>query len=183
MEDKNLPQQRPHMFHRMFQSRLKDDSPVPENRQPSLRDNGRGTQYSAKRPDSNAAIAKQNTGYLGTLWQHAYKKVADDNYELITKYEEIVRQKAAEIDGHNILGKQEQMQAIIDHCRQRIKSRQWVVRLGSKEIGIREQVQRIAKIFQQFSGAISAVTALDPLYAGPAWTGISLILPVSNLSH
>jgi hypothetical protein len=135
MEDKNLPQQRPHTFHRMFQSRLKDKPPVPENRQPTLRDNERGIQHSAKRPDSSAAIAEQNTGYLGTLWQCAYKKVADDNRELIDKYEEVVRQKAAEIDGHNILGKQEQMQAIIDHCHQRIKSRQWVVRLGSKEIG------------------------------------------------
>jgi hypothetical protein len=170
------------MLHRIFQGKLRDRTPVPEGRQPILPGYESDKQYSLRGAKTDDPIAKQYARNLGTLWQCAYQNVADENHELVQKYEEIVRKKATEIDGHNLLGKEEQMQAVIENCQRTIKSRRWVVRLSTKEICVRDQVQRIVKIVQQFSGVVGALTALDPVYASPVWTGISLILPVSNHS-
>ncbi|MCJ1393148.1 hypothetical protein MMC18_006020 [Xylographa bjoerkii] len=164
------------MFERLFQSRQKDPASVLGNQQPIQPADEGAVQESAQDPKGAVAVS-QKANDPRTLWQRAYQEVADENRHLVDTYEEIVRTKVVEIDGHNLLGKQEQARVIIENCQRKIKSRQWTVTLGSKQIHVRAQLQRIAKFVQQFSGAIGTVAALDPVYASPAWTGISLLLP------
>lgn len=126
-----------------------------------------------------------------SLWQRGYNlaKSKKAHVALFEKYENVVVNRAATaglLKVENELHQrtpdpQTRIQEVIQRSQDTIESRQWKVSCGRlTNIKIRDQLQRVAKFLQIVKDIGAAAASLDPLHAGVAWAGVSVILSVSE---
>jgi hypothetical protein len=125
------------------------------------------------------------------LWDRAYQELIKSDEKLVKQYENLLRPQVASstslVDPGSLEeqyhgpGRQEEMMKITTERIDVMKSKQWMIRWGEKTFSVREQIERIVRIVQQFSGIGTLLASLDPAHAGLAWSGVCLLLPVGCL--
>jgi hypothetical protein len=140
-------------------------------------------------PPGSATVNHRASGSVSDpdLWKLAYQKLqSDENLKLvIEKYEAILRDivKKANKDPseNNILeaqGLPEQMSLVVQSRIDIMNTKQWKFQWRGKPQTVRNQVNRVVKVIQAISGPLSAAASLNP-FAGLAWAGVCVLLPVS----
>jgi hypothetical protein len=88
-------------------------------------------------------------------------------------------QKHHAIPSSGLLSNAETVKSIVQQLQDDQKNKQWRIRFGSKDIAIRDQVETLAKFLLWSDKFVSAAVSSQP-YAALAWTGVTLLLPVSE---
>ena len=85
------------------------------------------------------------------------------------------------LDDGDTSKREKQMSALVDKKLEAMNKKQWRVRMCSRSVQIREQVDRIVKVVLVAKDFISSAASMDPLHAGLPWAGVCMLLPVSDL--
>lgn len=104
----------------------------------------------------------------GTLWKDAYDRLRQKEPGLVQSFE---LELGAGFDS------QKQIEAVVE---QRLASRdekQWIIKLASKPVKIREHGERVIKFALWSKDFVSSALATQP-HLALAWTGVTLLLPV-----
>ena len=72
----------------------------------------------------------------------------------------------------------ELMETIINSELQHREADQWVVKVGQKPVKVREQGEKVIKFILWSNDIVSQALSAQP-YAALAWSGVSILLPVS----
>ena len=72
----------------------------------------------------------------------------------------------------------EKVQELAQTRLNRLSESQLSVKVGKKEIVVREQVGKLVRVVIKFKDAVSTAVSSQPL-AGVAWAGVLIVLPVS----
>lgn len=84
------------------------------------------------------------------------------------------------VDGNLRIGNEAFMRDFATARLKEMQDKEWKIKWrGKKVFNVREQVTRIVKIVEDFSGLIGSAAALDASHhAGLAWAGVCVLLPV-----
>lgn len=131
------------------------------------------------RSKSDDGVAAEDEAKSNDLWKHAYEIVKRRNQEMVTAYEHYL----GLLDpGHTSSTSPslnpELLESIIQPKLDDREARRLVLHLGRKPIKVREQGEKILKFILWSNSAISAAVSANP-FAALAWSGISLVVPVS----
>lgn len=129
---------------------------------------------------SNATVPPTRTGI--DLWACAYKEVEEREFQLIADYEKhlcsLHGEAVASADLSTTLSIKS-IESIVNALLEDRRKKQWRVSLQGKDVLIREQAERLVKFFLWSDKIVKEVVSAQP-YAALAWSGVSLLLPVSN---
>ena len=78
----------------------------------------------------------------------------------------------------NYADKEKQLSTLVGKQVERMESKEWKIRLGSKSIKVRTQVERILKIMSTIKDLGTQAASLDPTHAGLPVAGLYLVLSV-----
>ncbi|KUJ17714.1 uncharacterized protein LY89DRAFT_584525, partial [Mollisia scopiformis] len=110
------------------------------------------------------------------LWQQAYKKLAEDDPDLIRDLETIIKEDA-ELDSSTDI--KLEIQNVVAQQKTKMESKQWSFNLlGVKEVKVRETVDSILSLIDRGQGLISAGMTFAPPYISIPWTAVSSLIPV-----
>lgn len=112
------------------------------------------------------------------LWQNAYKALEARNLGLVTGYKLAL---AALNDSQTDCAQAslpDLIKIVVDKGLQDHEKRRMVIHLGEKPIKVREQGEKVIKFILWSNKFISAAVSAQP-YAALAWSGVSILLPVS----
>lgn len=116
------------------------------------------------------------------LWKQAYEKCKSREGELVIGYEQHMKRYTSPdgiaCDDEFSPGK---VAEFIKAQRAHLDARRLALRLPGGSITMSEQGEKIVKFILWFNGTISSALASQP-YASLAWSGVSIILPVSRNS-
>jgi hypothetical protein len=111
-------------------------------------------------------------------WARAYEVFEERQPELAGDYKKhldsVLNNSAAGVDLTNTQSVQRTMKQLLE-VREKEK---WVVPFMGKDIKIREQAERLVKFLLWFDPIVKNAVSAQP-HAALAWTGVSLLLPVS----
>jgi len=118
------------------------------------------------------------------LWKVAYDVVQAREKGLMEEYKKhLSSHPAIQINptdpSSNLLSNADTVESIVQQLQDDRKNKQWRIHFGSKDIAIREQVEMLAKFLIWSDTVVSAAVSSQP-YAALAWTGVTLLLPVSE---
>jgi len=117
-----------------------------------------------------------------SLWDRAYERFAGKNTDLDGASREILSTESASapalLTSKNYADKEKQLSALVRRQVERMESTEWKIRLGSKSIKVRTQVERILKILSAIKDVGRQAASLDPVHAGLPVAGLYLILSV-----
>ncbi|KAM7209803.1 hypothetical protein V8F06_014814 [Rhypophila decipiens] len=150
-------------------------APVPSVPQPL---NTAPTSPSPQSTVSNATVSPARTDI--DLWACAYKEVEEREFQLIADYNKHLGSLHGEATAGASLSTTlsiESIESIVNTLLEDRKKKQWRVSLQGKDVLIREQVERLVKFFLWSDKIIKEVVSAQP-YAGLAWSGVSLLLPL-----
>lgn len=133
----------------------------------------------SKKFHSSDVAAAEDGRQSKDLWMHAYEALKLRNPELVIAYE---RHLASADISHTSSASPslspELIEAIVKKKLEDREAKRLVVRLGEEPIKVREQGEKVIKFIIWSNGFISAAVSAQP-YAALAWSGVSILLPVS----
>ena len=129
--------------------------------------NGRPWLRDVDRNDSLSPTSK--LGY----WDDAHGQLLEKKPEIAAKLDELIRSNPATLG----IPDRDLRHMAYENLR-KITDRQWRVRWGTRNISIREQLDKIAAAIQIFSAFGNVASNLDPLHAGLAWAAVSILIPI-----
>lgn len=116
------------------------------------------------------------------LWDQAYETFADKNRDLDRAFREILSTESGSPSGllatKHYANKEQQLSALVSKQIEQMESREWKIRLGSKTIKIRTQVERILQIVSAIKDLGAQAASLDPVHAGLPVAALYLLLSV-----
>ena len=113
------------------------------------------------------------------LWVHAYEALKLREPDLVAAYERHLAQLAPTVTNsvHPSLSP-ELIETIAKSKLQDREADQWVVHLGEQPVNVRVQGEKVIKFILWSNDIISQAVSTQP-YAALAWSGVSILLPVS----
>lgn len=119
------------------------------------------------------------------LWNVAYEKLREEDGALIKNYEsklqgDIIAGLGLTIGSNASL--RDRMQTILKHKMEEINQHTWKLRFSSSEIEVRDLVHPVLEVVNFVNEYITGAVSANP-FASIAWTGISILLPVSCTLH
>ena len=115
-------------------------------------------------------------------WTRAFEIFQERNNDndLLTIYKTHLRSFHGPSSDHDssILD-QSSVKGTVDKFLKERENRQWKVSIGSNDVKIRSQFEKLAKFLLWSDGFVKTAVSTQP-YAALAWSGVSLILQVSN---
>lgn len=139
---------------------------IGQERRPSLIQLGHGEDVVA------TGDAKQSQD----LWIQAYKALKCRNPELIAAYERLLASNITDSAESSL--SPELIEAIVKSKLQDREANQLVIDLGKGPVKVREQGEKVIKFVLWSNDIIAQALSAQP-YAALAWSGVSIILPVS----
>jgi hypothetical protein len=120
---------------------------------------------------------------IGELWNSAYEKLRAEEEALVRDYEaKLSGDLGAGLGsmlGATAMSKREQMDAILQRKMDEINRETWKLRFGSNEYLVKDLAEPALGAINRVNEYISGALASNP-YASIAWTGVSMLLPVSR---
>ena len=109
----------------------------------------------------------------------AYSELKDRDQVLVATYERYLASDGIShtASAHPSLNPR-LIETIVKQKLQDHEAKQWVVHLGTQPIQVRAQGEKIIKFILWSNDFISAAVSTQP-YAALAWSGVSILLPVS----
>ena len=101
------------------------------------------------------------------LWNQAYN-------ELPSEYKQDL-ERVSNTDG----GKPEKLDALLELAMEAKKkniARQWKLKLGSKEINVRDKLEKLVGWIERFKEVVNIAVQFDPVHAALPWAGVRFIL-------
>ena len=122
---------------------------------------------------SDGLIAAGEAKKSEDLWVHAYEALKLRDPDLVAAYERLLAPTTAD---HSL--SPELIETVVKSKLQDREANQLVVKLGKKSVKVREQGEKLIKFILWSNNIISQALSAQP-YAALAWSGVSIILPVS----
>lgn len=150
-----------------------------ESQDPQLiTDQGHSSRQTDQSRSSDVVVA--GGGKLSRdLWMNAYEALKSRNPDLVTAYE---RHLASADLGPTVSAfpslSPELIEAIVKPKLENREANRLVLHLGKAPINVREQGEKIIKFILWSKDVISPAVSAQP-YAALAWSGVSILLPVS----
>jgi hypothetical protein len=117
------------------------------------------------------------------LWNSAYEKLRAEEEALVRDYEaKLSGDLGAGLGsmlGATAMRKREQLDAILQRKMDEINRETWKLRFGSNEYLVKDLAEPALGAINRVNEYISGALASNP-YASIAWTGVSMLLPVSR---
>ena len=114
----------------------------------------------------------------GDLWEHAYRALEARNQDLVKDY----KSSLAALNNSQTDCAQTSLPDLINSIvRKRLQTdeeNQLVIHLGEKPVNVRQKGEKVIKFILWSNSFISAAVSAQP-YAALAWSGVSILLPVS----
>ena len=109
----------------------------------------------------------------------AYSELKDRDQVLVATYERYLASDGIShiASAHSSLNPR-LIETIVKQKLQDREAKQWVMHLGTQPIQVRAQGEKIIKFILWSNDFISAAVSTQP-YAALAWSGVSILLPVS----
>ena len=128
---------------------------------------------------SNDEVATRDVKKSEDLWVHAYEALKLREPDLVAAYERHLAQLAPAVtnSAHPSLSPG-LIETIAKSKLQDREADQWIVHLGEQPVKVREQGEKVIKFILWSNGIISQAVSAQP-YAALAWSGVSILLPVS----
>ena len=112
-------------------------------------------------------------------WTRSYQIVQKREPELIEDYEKHLNSLQDDSSTSVDLSNQQSIPAAMEHMLQDREKKQWRVSLFGKDVKIRSQTEKLVKFLIWSDPIVKNAVNAQP-YAALAWSGVSLLLPVSN---
>lgn len=112
-------------------------------------------------------------------WSWAYEILRTRAPELIEDYEKHLASLQSNAATNPGLLNSQSAESIVKQLLDDREKKQWRVSLSGKDINVREQCERLIKFLLWSDPVIKNAVSAQP-YAALAWSGVSLLLPVSN---
>ena len=141
---------------------------------PTANDGLLATWPTSKTEVTRGGHAADTNGVKKDYWQLAVKSLQDEDPATKTLIE-AVWQAAGATGSTNVavhLGN------ALEQSREALEAKRWRISIGAKEIGLREQYERLAKGLLLFKDALNVAAGLDPLHAGIPLAGFCVLLEV-----
>ena len=121
-------------------------------------------------------IAIGNVKNSKDLWLQAYEALELREPDLMAAYKCLLDPTSTNSADTSL--SPELIETIIKQKLQNREADQWVVNLGKKPIKVREQGEKVIKFILWSNDIVSKALSAQP-YAALAWSGVSILLPVS----
>jgi hypothetical protein len=127
-------------------------------------------------------VADRSTITLSTsesldLWKSAFDKFREEEPDLLGDYDHHVFGATAVNAG---LASREAIETALNKLLEDREKKQWKISVLSHDIKLRAQVERVVGILKWADPLVKDALSTQP-YAALAWSGVSLLLPVSTL--
>ncbi|KAH0559465.1 hypothetical protein GP486_004019 [Trichoglossum hirsutum] len=137
------------------------------------------TDWSKTGLGSPSGVPQQKAEPHRSLWDRAYENLCRENEELVNDYNKALVSEPG-IDSVDSLDdpltREEQMSRFINKKLADMKEKQWRIRLGSKSVGVRNQVDHIVKVVMVAKDIAPTPTTVNPVHAGLPWAGVCILL-------
>lgn len=110
------------------------------------------------------------------LWLQAYEALELREPDLVAAYKRLLAPTITDSADPSL--SPEIIETIINSNLQDREADQWVINLGKKSVKVREQGEKIIKFILWSKDIVSEALSAQP-YAALAWSGVSILLPVS----
>lgn len=110
------------------------------------------------------------------LWLQAYEALKLREPDLVAAYNRLLAPTITNFADPSL--SPELIETIINSNLQDREADQWVINLGKKSVKVREQGEKIIKFILWSKDIVSEALSAQP-YAALAWSGVSILLPVS----
>ena len=110
------------------------------------------------------------------LWVLAYKALKLRDPDLVAAYERLLAPTTTDLA--YLSPSHESIETIVKSKLQEREANQLVINLGQRPVKVREQGEKIIKFILWSNGIVSQALSAQP-YAALAWSGVSILLPVS----
>lgn len=117
-----------------------------------------------------------------SLWEEVYKALKQEQPELMTNFESVVKDDA-EIAQDDNLFSAAAVGKVVALRQQRMENRQWTFMFFDKPHKIRDTIEGILSTLQTIAPVISAGMNGAPPYLSIPWTFVSMAIPVSSLTR
>ena len=131
--------------------------------------------------DSAAVVSEHPKVETDDLWAEAYERCKLREKALVDDYEKHMKAYTASAGAaHEDRFSPGKIADLIKAQRGDLDAQRLTLRLRGGSIAIREQGEKIIRFVLWFNSTISSALASQP-YASLAWSGVSIILPVSDI--
>ena len=127
---------------------------------------------------SKDVIAIEDVKNSKDLWLQAYEALELREPDLVAAYKRRLAPTSTNPADPSL--SPELIETIINSNLQDREADQWVVNLGRKPVKVREQGEKIIKFILWSNDIVSQALSAQP-YAALAWSGVSILLPVSSV--
>lgn len=131
----------------------------------------------AQPPDTVTPTIIANENISETLWSQAYKKLEENEAELVEGYKKHLGDLLNGPDSPP--SNPATIATLVQQLQEDRQGKQWKLSFRGKEHKIRDQVEKLAKLFVFSDAVIKQAVSAQP-YAALAWSGVSVFLPVSR---
>ncbi|KAK8013197.1 ankyrin repeat protein [Apiospora marii] len=145
-----------------------------------------GTAPTAQQTDSSPIVPAQNVPTPANtnpdVWVSAYEMFVKENPDLAKAYHEHLSTICTS-DGSTTTDlavnrmSPNWTKSIVDKLLEKRLGEQWHIELGSKDIKVRVQAEKLAKLFVWCNGVVKDALSAQP-YAALAWSGVSILFPL-----
>ena len=112
------------------------------------------------------------------LWLQAYESLELREPDLMAAYKRLLAPTITNSADPSL--SPDLIETIINSHLQDREDDQWVINLGKKPVKVREQGEKIIKFILWSNDIVSQALSAQP-YAALAWSGVSILLPVSSI--
>jgi hypothetical protein len=126
---------------------------------------------------ADRSIITLSTSESLDLWKSAFDKFREEEPDLLGDYDHHVFGATAVNAG---LASREAIETALSKLLEDREKKQWKISVLSHDIKIRAQVERVVGILKWADPLVKDALSTQP-YAALAWSGVSLLLPVSTL--
>ena len=131
-----------------------------------------------QRDYSNDEITAGNAKKCEDLWERAYEDLKHRDPDLVEKYE--ISLGPSIIDPTQPSLSPKVIETIVKSKLEDREASHLVIKLGQQPVKVREQGEKVIKFILWSNDIISQALSAQP-YAALAWSGVSILLPVSSI--
>jgi hypothetical protein len=113
------------------------------------------------------------------LWLRAYMKLQEQQPELIKAYNTHLASLQHDQENRGGIQNERSVKSVVNQLLDDREKKQYRVPLLKKDVKIRDQVEKVARFVLWFDPIVKSAVSTQP-YAALAWSGASLLLPVSK---
>lgn len=114
----------------------------------------------------------------GDLWDLAFSMVQKRESELMLAYEEYLSSLPGDAAVDANLSIPDFVKSVVDRAIQDREEKKWHVSLLGTDVEVRKQAERLVKLLLWSDPIVKSAVSSQP-YAALAWSGVSILLPVS----